>query len=180
MNGAGSKVATAAQGVVVEEPAGPAVSIAIAGRDVEADTLTLRAPLALNVVPWAGSLKDDGWSSEELKVRAESRKILGIPELAVSGTCVRVPVFTGHSLSIHAEFERDLSPEQAEQILGGAPGVELVDVRRAAAATSALAAVMTRTGRSASQPRVVASWTRGSSSAEKPGERGTWIRGGSA
>ena len=62
------------------------------------------APLAYNVVPWAGSLKDDGWSSEELKVRNESRKILGLPELRVSATCVRVPVVTTHALTLHATF----------------------------------------------------------------------------
>ena len=63
------------------------------------------APLALNVVPWAGSLKDDGWSSEELKIRNESRKILGLPDLRVSATCVRVPVVTTHSVAVHAVFE---------------------------------------------------------------------------
>ena len=86
------------------------------------------APLALNVVPWAGSLKEGGWSSEELKVRNESRKILSIPELLVSGTCVRVPVFTGHSLSINAEFNEPLSVLEATDLLGGAPGVELSEV----------------------------------------------------
>ncbi len=68
------------------------------------------APLALNVVPWAGSLKDDGWSSEELKVRNESRKILGLPDLRVSATCVRVPVVTTHSLAVHAVFDREVEP----------------------------------------------------------------------
>ena len=63
----------------------------------------------LNVVPWAGSLKDDGWSSEELKVRNEARKILGIPDLKVSATCVRVPVVTTHSLSVHATFAREVT-----------------------------------------------------------------------
>jgi aspartate-semialdehyde dehydrogenase len=62
------------------------------------------APLALNVIPWAGSLKQDGYSSEELKVRNESRKILGLPNLKVSATCVRVPVITTHSLTVHATF----------------------------------------------------------------------------
>src|SRR4051794_21271791 len=62
------------------------------------------APLALNVVPWAGSLRENGWSSEELKVRNETRKILGLPDLKVSATCVRVPVVTGHSLAVHAVF----------------------------------------------------------------------------
>src|ERR1700685_3308722 len=64
------------------------------------------APLALNVVPWAGSVKEDGWSSEELKVRNESRKILGMPDLRVTATCVRVPVITTHSVSVHAVFGR--------------------------------------------------------------------------
>ncbi|MFI1799357.1 aspartate-semialdehyde dehydrogenase [Streptomyces sp. NPDC020379] len=85
------------------------------------------APLALNVVPWAGSLREAGWSSEELKVRDESRKILGLPELRVSATCVRVPVLTTHSLVVHARFERDVTVEQAHEILANAPGVVLVD-----------------------------------------------------
>lgn len=88
------------------------------------------APIAFNVVALAGSLVDDGSgeTDEDQKLRFESRKILGIPELAVSGTCVRVPVFTGHSLSINAEFARPISPERATELLSGAPGVELVDV----------------------------------------------------
>ncbi|MGB8504533.1 MAG: aspartate-semialdehyde dehydrogenase [Mycobacterium sp.] len=88
------------------------------------------APIAFNVVPLAGSLVDDGSgeTDEDQKLRNESRKILGIPELAVSGTCVRVPVFTGHSLSINAEFARPLSVERARELLAGAPGVKLVDV----------------------------------------------------
>ncbi|HET7477702.1 MAG TPA: aspartate-semialdehyde dehydrogenase [Dermatophilaceae bacterium] len=85
------------------------------------------APLALNVVPWAGSLKDDGWSSEELKVRNESRKILGIPDLSVSATCVRVPVVTTHSLAVHAVFERALTADQARQALVEAPSVVVLD-----------------------------------------------------
>ncbi len=67
------------------------------------------APLVLNVIPWAGSLRDEGWSSEELKIRNETRKILGMPELRVSATCVRVPVITGHSLALHAVFDRKVS-----------------------------------------------------------------------
>jgi aspartate-semialdehyde dehydrogenase len=88
------------------------------------------APIAFNVVPLAGSLVDDdsGETDEDQKLRSESRKILGIPDLLVSGTCVRVPVFTGHSLSINAEFARPLSPERARKLLDGAPGVKLVDV----------------------------------------------------
>lgn len=88
------------------------------------------APIAFNVVPLAGSLVDDdsGETDEDQKLRSESRKILGIPDLLVSGTCVRVPVFTGHSLSINAEFARPLSPDRARALLDGAPGVKLVDV----------------------------------------------------
>jgi len=85
------------------------------------------APLALNVVPWAGSLKEDGWSSEELKVRNESRKILGIPDLKVSATCVRVPVVTTHSLAIHATFEREVTVEGAREVLEAAPTVVVLD-----------------------------------------------------
>jgi aspartate-semialdehyde dehydrogenase len=88
------------------------------------------APIAFNVVPLAGSLVDDGSgeTDEDQKLRNESRKILGIPDLLVSGTCVRVPVYTGHSLSINAEFARPLSVERACELLAGAPGVKLVDV----------------------------------------------------
>ena len=85
------------------------------------------APLALNVVPWSGSLAADGWSSEELKMRNESRKILGLPDLRVSATCVRVPVVTTHSLSVHAVFEREVTQAGAQEILGGAAGVVLCD-----------------------------------------------------
>jgi aspartate-semialdehyde dehydrogenase len=85
------------------------------------------APLALNVVPWAGSVKDDGWSSEELKVRNESRKILGIPDLKVSATCVRVPVVTTHSLAVHATFEENVTVEQARRALVEAPSVVVLD-----------------------------------------------------
>ncbi len=87
-------------------------------------------PIAFNVLPLAGSIVDDGSfeTDEEQKLRNESRKILGISDLRVSGTCVRVPVFTGHSLSMLAEFDRPLSVEQATDLLRGAPGVELTDV----------------------------------------------------
>jgi aspartate-semialdehyde dehydrogenase len=87
-------------------------------------------PIAFNVLPMAGSVVDDGsWETdEEKKLRNESRKILGIPELPVSGTCVRVPVFTGHSLSINVEFEAPLSVERALELLARAPGVAVVDV----------------------------------------------------
>ena len=87
-------------------------------------------PIAFNVIALAGNLVADGSgeTDEEQKLRNESRKILGIPELRVSGTCVRVPVFTGHSLSLNAEFARPISVERATELLGGAPGVELTDV----------------------------------------------------
>jgi aspartate-semialdehyde dehydrogenase len=84
-------------------------------------------PMALNVVPWAGSLKDDGWASEELKLRNESRKILGIPDLKVSATCVRVPVVTTHSLAVHATFERPVDVATARAVLEAAPTVVVMD-----------------------------------------------------
>jgi aspartate-semialdehyde dehydrogenase len=88
------------------------------------------APIAFNVLPMAGSIVDDGSfeTDEEQKLRNESRKILHIPDLLVAGTCVRVPVFTGHSLSINAEFAREITPERATEILSSAVGVKLVDV----------------------------------------------------
>jgi aspartate-semialdehyde dehydrogenase len=85
------------------------------------------APLALNVVPWAGSLKEAGWSSEELKIRNESRKILGLPSLRVSATCVRVPVVTTHSVAVHARFSRPVGRESAWETLREAPGIVLND-----------------------------------------------------
>ena len=87
-------------------------------------------PIAFNVLPLAGSIVDDGRdeTDEEHKLRNESRKILDLPALLVSGTCVRVPVFTGHSLQINARFARPISPARARELLAAAPGVELVDV----------------------------------------------------
>jgi len=85
------------------------------------------APLALNVIPWAGSLKSDGYSSEEMKVRNESRKILGLKDLKVSATCVRVPVITTHSLAVHAVFAREVDRKEAQDVLANAAGVKLVD-----------------------------------------------------
>jgi aspartate-semialdehyde dehydrogenase len=85
------------------------------------------APMALNVVPWAGSLREAGWSSEELKLRNESRKILGLPDLKVSATCVRVPVVTGHSVAVHAVFGMEVDAEGAREVLRHAPGVIVVD-----------------------------------------------------
>jgi aspartate-semialdehyde dehydrogenase len=94
------------------------------------EPVTFVRPIAFNVLPLAGSIVDDGSfeTDEEQKLRHESRKILGVPDLLVSGTCVRVPVFTGHSLSINAEFERPLSVAQATALLSGAPGVVLSEV----------------------------------------------------
>ncbi len=91
---------------------------------------TYVAPIGYNVVPMAGSIVDDGLNEtdEEQKLRNESRKILGIPELLVSGICVRVPVFTGHSLAINAEFESEMTPQRAREILSQAPGVALEEV----------------------------------------------------
>ena len=95
-----------------------------------ADTTPYVAPIAFNVVALAGKLVDDGSgeTDEEQKLRHESRKILHLPDLAVSGTCVRVPVFSGHSLAIHAEFAEPITPEQATALLASAPGVQLADV----------------------------------------------------
>ena len=109
----------------------------VAGKDLGSVTSDVRgnlkengpfpAPLALNVIPWAGSLKEGGYTSEELKVRNESRKILGMNDLKVSATCVRVPVITTHSLAVHAIFEKTVTREGAQKILASAPGVKLVD-----------------------------------------------------
>ncbi|MDQ6697333.1 MAG: aspartate-semialdehyde dehydrogenase [Actinomycetota bacterium] len=87
-------------------------------------------PVAFNVVPLAGSVVEDGMgeTDEEQKLRKESRRILGIPDLRVSVTCVRVPVFTGHSLSINARFARPITPDEARKVLASAPGVELADI----------------------------------------------------
>lgn len=92
-------------------------------------------PIAYNVVPLNYVLAEDGYTEEELKLRNESRRILEIPDLPVSATCVRVPVYTGHSLSINAEFERELSADQALGILSKAEGVVVTDVPNPLAAT---------------------------------------------
>ena len=88
------------------------------------------APIAFDVIALAGNIVDDGLgeTDEEKKLRNESRKILDLPDLLVSGTCVRVPVFTGHALSVNAEFRDPISPERATELLSQAPGVQLVDV----------------------------------------------------
>ncbi|WP_293699577.1 aspartate-semialdehyde dehydrogenase [uncultured Agrococcus sp.] len=103
---------------------------------LDGDALEYPAPgvyhdsIAFNVLALAGAIVEDGEgeTDEEKKLRNESRKILELPELLVAGTCVRVPVFSGHSLVIHAEFDRELTPAQATEILAAAPGVELMDV----------------------------------------------------
>jgi aspartate-semialdehyde dehydrogenase len=122
----------------VEELFGQATAVVESSRDLVADGGALDfpapskyvAPIAFNVVALAGSYVDDGSgeTDEDQKLRNESRKILGIPDLLVSGTCVRVPVYTGHSLSLNVEFSRPLSVERATELLAAAPGVKLVDV----------------------------------------------------
>jgi aspartate-semialdehyde dehydrogenase len=112
----------------VRKTADRATELALSGAAVEFPAPEkFVAPIAFNVIPFAGNLVDDE-TDEEHKFRNESRKILELPELRVSCTCVRVPVFTGHSLSLTAEFERPLSPERATEILAEAPAVELQDV----------------------------------------------------
>ena len=96
-------------------------------RKLVKDSGPFPAPLALNVVPWAGSLKEDGYTSEEMKVRNESRKILGMPKLKVSTTCVRVPVLTTHSLAVHATFKKEVTRKAAQKVLEKAAGVTLLD-----------------------------------------------------
>ncbi|AUY50966.1 aspartate-semialdehyde dehydrogenase [Streptomyces sp. CB01881] len=96
-------------------------------RAVIADHGPFAAPLALNAVPWSGALMDGGWASDELKLRDESRKILGLAGLKVSATCVRIPVVRTHALAVHAVFEREVTQEHAQEILRDAPGVVLYD-----------------------------------------------------
>jgi aspartate-semialdehyde dehydrogenase len=113
------------------EAAGNARSLATDGESVDfPEPVKYARTIAYNVVPLAGSIVDDGLNEtdEEQKLRNESRKILGIPELRVSGICVRVPVFSGHSLAVNAEFERPMPVKRAEELLADAPGVELSDI----------------------------------------------------
>ena len=122
----------------VEELAGQIAAAGDKARELAYDGEAVAFPepskyartIAYNVLPLAGSIVDDGLNEtdEEQKLRNESRKILGIPELRVSGICVRVPVFTGHSLAINAEFERSMTPERARELLAQAPGVELSEI----------------------------------------------------
>ncbi len=125
-----------AGGEELVEQAAAAVGQDAMGLVHDGDAVTMPAPrkfaknIAFNVLPVAGSIVDDGEgeTDEEKKLRNESRKILELPELLVSGTCVRVPVFTGHSLSINAEFARPISPARARELLEDAPGVRLEDI----------------------------------------------------
>ena len=120
----------------LDEQVRAAMNQDIAGLTHDGGSVTFPQPqkyvrtIAFNVIPLAGNIVDDGSleTDEEQKLRNESRKILGIPDLLVSGTCVRVPVFTGHSLAINAEFDRPITPERATTLLLGAPGVELSEV----------------------------------------------------
>ncbi|MEM7323686.1 MAG: aspartate-semialdehyde dehydrogenase [Actinomycetota bacterium] len=111
--------------------AGEAASLTHRGDSVDlGEPQSFVEPIAYNALPWAGDLVDDGRgeTSEEQKLRSESRKILDIPELAVSGTCVRVPVFTGHALAINARFANPISAERANELLADAAGVQIEDV----------------------------------------------------
>jgi aspartate-semialdehyde dehydrogenase len=131
----------------VEELFGQASAVVSGSRDLVHDGGAMDfpapdkyvAPIAFNVVPLAGSLVEDGSgeTDEDQKLRNESRKILGIPDLLVSGTCVRVPVYTGHSLSLNVEFAQPLSVQRAQELLADAPGVKLVDVPTPLAAAGA-------------------------------------------
>jgi aspartate-semialdehyde dehydrogenase len=97
------------------------------GRDVLSAGTTFSHPLAMNVIPQCGSFKTDGYTSEELKLRDETRKIMNLPALRVTATCVRVPVMIGHGVAVHAEFSAPLTPAEARALLISAPGVEVVD-----------------------------------------------------
>lgn len=115
-----------------------------------------KVPIAFNVVPLNYRVVEDGYTEEEIKLRDESRKILGLPDLPVSGTCVRVPVFTGHSVSINAEFERALSVEAATEMLARAPGVVLTEVPNPLTATGRDAVYVGRVRRDPTVPHGVA------------------------
>lgn len=97
------------------------------GRDVLERGETFTHAIALNVIPQCGSVKEDGYTSEELKLCRETRKIMGLPDLRVTATCVRVPVVVGHGVAVHAEFEGPITPERARELLEAAPGVEVRD-----------------------------------------------------
>jgi aspartate-semialdehyde dehydrogenase len=131
VSGAGLKGGQELAGQFEKARAGDVLALIHDGSAVDVGTATVfPAPIAFNVIPFAGNLVEDGLNEtdEEKKLRNESRKILGIPDLLVSGTCVRVPVFTGHSLQVNAEFDRPLPVAKARELLASAPGVVLVDV----------------------------------------------------
>ena len=131
VSGAGLAGVRELAGLARDAAAGPLEDLTYSGSAVSMpEPQVFPEHIAFNVVPFAGALVDDGSleTDEEQKLRNESRKILDIPELLVSGTCVRVPVFTGHSLQINAEFDKPLSPERAKQILADTPGVQLENV----------------------------------------------------
>jgi aspartate-semialdehyde dehydrogenase len=109
------------------EAAGDARSLVHDGSSIQQTATVFAKPIAFNVIPLAGNLIDDE-TDEEKKLRNESRKILELPDLLVSGICVRVPVFTGHSLAINAEFANPLSVERAKELLSTAEGVVLTDI----------------------------------------------------
>ena len=114
----------------VAELGDPHVLVRDGATDKNKDFGPYVAPIAFNALPLAGSIVDDGTfeTDEEQKLRNESRRILDIPELKVAGTCVRIPVFTGHTMVVHAEFEKEITPERAAEVLGSAPGVRVVEV----------------------------------------------------
>jgi len=114
----------------VNAVAGKSEALAISGDAIELPKPTkYEKNIAYNVLPYAGAYSgDDGWTDEELKLTNESRKILNLPDLKIAGTCVRVPVYTGHSLSINAEFAKPISVERAKELLANAPGVQLEDI----------------------------------------------------
>lgn len=125
---------------VVKDP--DVVREGAAGEVLEAGE-TFAHPLAMNFIPSCGSLKDDGYTSEELKLCNETRKIMGIPDLRVTATCVRVPVMVGHGVAVHAEFDRPLAPEEARAILIEADGVVVEDDPEASRYPTALGAAGT-------------------------------------
>lgn len=128
VSGAGLSGVRELAGMAQQAVSGDLEGLTYSGDAVDwSDPQVFSEPIAFNVLPFAGGLVDDGLdeTDEEQKLRFESRKILDIPQLLVSGTCVRVPVFTGHSLQINAEFDRPLSPERATEVLSHAPGVQL-------------------------------------------------------
>jgi aspartate-semialdehyde dehydrogenase len=118
-------------------------------------------PIAYNVVPLNYVLVEDGYTEEEIKLRDETRKILDIPDLPVSGTCVRVPVYTGHSLSINAELERELPVERALELLKAAPGVIVTDVPNPLDATGGDAVLVGRVRRDPTVPHGIAFFVTG-------------------